>query len=132
MNKTNMEISSLIAKEFDTRMETSVFSFILDNGIESLKEMTEDEISKIEGNNFMTSRFAQSLVRTSVKICKGYTPIEIMQYIRAECYFNPFPREVTLYKDYFKGDGWEYLCSDLDADVEEEEIAIIVIKADKA
>lgn len=64
------EIEKLISKEFDSRMEASVFSYILDMGMKNLSEITDGEINKLEGDGFMTAAFVQALVRTAVKICK--------------------------------------------------------------
>lgn len=128
MSNKNKEISNLIAWEYDSRMEASVFSYILDNGIRQLSEVTEEEISNLEGNGLMTANFVQALVRTAVKICKTYTPMEIMEYIRVECNFTPFPAPVTLYKNDYTVDDWSNLCCELDADEEEVEIKILVIK----
>lgn len=124
----NEEIRNLIAREFDARMEASVFSYILDKGIDGLSEITESEISKLEGNGFMTANFAQSLVRTAVKICKTYSPMVIMEYIRVGCNFTPLPIYVTLYKDDYTDEDWTNLCCELDEDEEETEMKILVIK----
>lgn len=124
----NEEIRNLIAREFDARMEASVFSYILDKGIDGLSEITESEISKLEGNGFMTANFAQSLVRTAVKICKTYSPMVIMEYIRVGCNFTPLPTYVTLYKDDYTDEDWTNLCCELDEDEEETEMKILVIK----
>lgn len=124
----NEEIRNLIAREFDARMEASVFSYILDKGIDGLSEITESEISKFEGNGFMTANFAQSLVRTAVKICKTYSPMVIMEYIRVGCNFTPLPAYVTLYKDDYTDEDWTNLCCELDEDEEETEMKILVIK----
>lgn len=126
--KKNNEISNLIAREFDGRMEAAVFSHILDKGMENLAKITEQEIEKIEGNGIMSKDFLQALVRTAVKICKNYTPIEVMKYIRTECGFTPFPSHVTLYKDTYSASDWMELCCMLDEDENEAEIKILVIK----
>jgi hypothetical protein len=124
----NEEISMLIANEFDTRMEAAIFSYILDKGMENLKEITEKEISELEENGLMTASFVQALVRTAVKICKDYTPMEIMVYIRMNCFFTPSPKELILYKVDYTEEGWSELCCQLDEDEEESEIEILVIK----
>lgn len=128
MSNKNKEISTLIAREYDSRLEASVFSYILDNGIRQLSEVTEEEISNLKGNGIMTANFVQALVRTAVKICKTYTPMEIMEYIRIECNFTPFPAPITLYKNDYTVDDWSNLCCELDADEEEVEIKILAIK----
>jgi len=122
------EIRKLVASEFDARMEASVFCYILDKGMENLKEATEKEINEVEGNVLMTTEFTQSLVRTAVKICKEYTPIEIMEYIRMCCNFSPFPEPLTLCKEDHTFAGWSELCYQLDIDEEDTEIEVSVLK----
>lgn len=128
MKGKNQEISNLIAKDFDSRMEASVFSYILDNGMERLKEVTEEEIISIEGNGLMTASFVQALVRTSVKICKTYSHMEIMEYIRIGCMFSPFPKELTLYKEDYTEIGWEEICNTLDVEEDETAVNVLIIQ----
>lgn len=127
MNK-NEEISNLIARDFDSRMEASIFSYVLDKGIDQLAGIKESEINELEGNGFMTANFVQALVKVAVKICKSYTPMEIMEYIKVECNFSPFPAHIMLYKDDYTDEDWSNLCCELDADEEDTELKILVIK----
>lgn len=129
MDNTNLKIGSIVEKEFDTRMEASVFLYILEKGIDNLSQVSEDEISKVKGDGFMTANFMQSLIRTAVKICKTYTPMEIMEYIRVSCHFSPFVKSFTLYKDYFTPEGWNELCWDLDQDEHETMINALLIRS---
>lgn len=126
-NNKNEEISRLIENEFDSRMEAAVISYILDEGIKDLKNGTEESISKIEGNGFMSAEFLQALVRTAIKICKTYTSMEIMCFIRMSCLFAPFPKSVDLYKEDFTETGWSELCGRLDEEEEEESLRIEVL-----
>lgn len=83
MDKNKMkEIKNLVENEFDSRMEMGLFSYILDKGIEYLSKVTDEEIREFKGDGFMTEDFVQALVRTAVKICKEYTTMEIMAYIK--------------------------------------------------
>lgn len=126
-NNKNEEISRLIENEFDSRMEAAVISYILDEGIKNLQNETEESISKIDGEKFMTAEFLQALVRTAVKICKTYRPMEIMCFIRMSCQFAPFPKSVDLYKEDFTETGWSELCGRLDEDEESCEIKVLII-----
>lgn len=127
----NKEIENVIANEFDSRMEAAVVSYILNIGTEGLKNITEDEIVKMEGNNFMTTGFVQALVRTAVKLCKTYSEMELMEFIRAGCRFTPFPIEMTLYKDDFKSAGWEKFCHTLDVEEGITNVKCLIILEEK-
>lgn len=128
-NNKNEEIRSLIAREFDTRLEAAVFTYILDCGIEKLSKSTEDDIEKVKGNDMMSDSFIQALVRVAVEICKKFTGMEIMTYIRMACNFAPFPSKLELYKEDYSEIGWEEICDalDLDGDEEDQMISILVI-----
>lgn len=82
------EISAYIKKEFDTRCEVMVASYILSKGTEFLRNVTDEEISLVEGNGLMTQDFVQALVRTAKYICVNANEIEIMSWIRKECWFK--------------------------------------------
>lgn len=128
MNNEKMkEIENLINREFDSRMEAAVFSNILDKGMCYLSNVTEEEINSIDGNGLMTAKFTQALVKVSVLICKKYTPMEIMEYIRMRCNFSPFIKNVTFYREYFTNDGWSYICEMSDRDEDEEFVELCII-----
>ena len=57
------KIGKIIEKEFDSRMENAVISYIMDKGMSNVKEITDEQIEKLEGNGLMTQDFVQSLVR---------------------------------------------------------------------
>lgn len=129
-NNKNEEIRSLIARKFDSRMEAAMFMYILDYGIEKLSKTTEDDIQNIKGNAMMSDSFLQALVRVAVEICKKFSAMEIMTYIRMACNFTPFPSKLKLYKEDYSEIGWEEICDalDLDGDEEDQRISILVIK----
>lgn len=126
-NNKNEEIRSLIAREFDTRLEAAVFTYILDCGIEKLSKTTESEIENIKGNAMMSDSFSQAFARVAVEICKKFTGMEIMTYIRMTCNFTPYPSKIELYKEDFSDIGWEELCNCLDTDTESNRIEIMAI-----
>ena len=41
----------------------------MDKGIENTREITDEQIEKMEDNGLMTQRFVQSLVRCARRIC---------------------------------------------------------------
>ena len=63
------KIGKIIEEEFDARMGNAVISYIMSKGIENIKEITDEQISKLEGNGLMTQDFVQSLVRCAKRIC---------------------------------------------------------------
>lgn len=76
------KIGKIINEEFDARMGNAVFSYIMDKGIEFIKQLTEKDIATLEGNGLMTADFVQSLVSCAKRICDECEWIEIIEYIR--------------------------------------------------
>lgn len=110
MKKLKTKVYSIISKEFDTRMELGLFSYIFGKGIENLREVTEDDIKEVEGNAFMTQEFCQQMVRCAVRISKECTFPEIMEYVRLHLNFMPEVREINFAReDYSRGKFWELL-----------------------
>lgn len=110
MKKLRTKVYSIINKEFDTRLELALFSYIFDKGIENLREATEDDIKEVEGNAFMTQEFCQQMVRCAVRISKECTFPEIMEYVRLHLNFMPEAREVDFVReDYSREKFWELL-----------------------
>lgn len=44
------KIGKIIEQEFDTRVESAVFIYIMDKGIERIKRITDEDIAGIEGD----------------------------------------------------------------------------------
>ena len=63
------KIGKIIEEEFDSRMGNAVVSYIMDKGMSNVKEITDEQIEKLEGNGLMTQDFIQSLVRCARRIC---------------------------------------------------------------
>ena len=113
------KIGQIIDKEFDSRMELSVFAYILSNGIDNLKTITEDDILKVDGNGLMTKEFCQALVRCAVEICKQCEYIEIIKYIRLYLHCVPAVRELDLYRDDFSENTFSEILDTMDLEDEE-------------
>ena len=64
------KIGKIIEEEFDSRMGNAVVSYIMDKGMSNVKEITDEQIEKLEGNGLMTQDFVQSLVRCAKRICR--------------------------------------------------------------
>ena len=70
------KIGKIIEEEFDSRMGNAVVSYIMDKGMSNVKEITDEQIEKLEGNGLMTQDFVQSLVRCAKRI--GYVKSELV------------------------------------------------------
>lgn len=132
--KVENKVAKIIREEFDTRVSMMVVQYVLDKGTENLKEITEEEILKLEGNGLMTSNFVQALVRTGVRISKECNMIDdFLPFIVTELYVpKAKTNDVTLYKEYFESYSdyysWEELLKELDMDYEEDVEDIIGVK----
>lgn len=49
------KIGKIIEEEFDSRMGNAVISYIMDKGMSNVKEITDEQIDKLEGNGFLFS-----------------------------------------------------------------------------
>lgn len=120
VNYYDTKIGKIIDKEFDSRMGNMVFTYLMDNGIENIKEITDEQIEKIEGNGLMTQQFIQSLVRCARRICNECKWIEIIEFIRLHLWCTPTVHDVYLYKEDFTKETFAELLDDLD--LEEDEV----------
>lgn len=66
MNKMKL----IIAKEFDTRLDTMIIMYLLEKGIDFVKEIEDEEINKLDGIGIITKEVMQLMVRTSRKIAR--------------------------------------------------------------
>lgn len=132
-NNAGEKIRRIIAEEFDGRVEMAVVTYILDNGFENLKELTEEKILEIKGNALMTDRFCQALVRAAVRICNECNMIdEFLPFIVNYLYVpNAKMKEITFYKDEMTKYKWEEFIDALDVEYEEnaDEIGMVVLNA---
>lgn len=110
------KIGKIIEQEFDARVESAVFIYIMDKGIERIKRITDEDIAGIEGDGFCTAAFNQNLVRCARRICTECEWIEIIEYIRLFLFCAPTVHEVSLYREDFSKDSFAELLYDLDLD----------------
>lgn len=88
------KIGKIIDKNFDGRMTNAVIGYIIDKGWENVKEITDEQIAKIEGQALMTAEFAQALVKTAREICQSCSMWEdFMPYIRCHIGINGYQTE---------------------------------------
>lgn len=113
------KIGKIIEHEFDARVESVVFIYIMDKGIERIKRITDEDIAGIEGDGLCTAAFNQNLVRCARRICTECEWIEIIEYIRLFLFCAPTVHEVSLYREDFSMDSFTELLWNLDLDDEE-------------
>lgn len=65
-------------------------AYLIDKGYEFTKQITDEDIVKLEGNGLMTKEFVQELVRTAREITKATdnNTVEIIQFCAAEEIFD--------------------------------------------
>lgn len=113
------KIGKIIEKEFDSRIGNAVISYIMDKGIENVKKITDEQISKLEGDGLMTQDFVQSLVRCARRICIESEWAELIEFIRLHLWCTPTVHDVYLYKEDFTDESFAELLDDLDLDEDE-------------
>lgn len=116
------KIYRIIEENFDMRMAGAVIIYIIDQGWDTLTEITEEQIKEIEGNALMTQAFCQALVRTAVKICKECNHYDdffpfIINYLYVP---NAKMHEIEIWQDQMTKWRWNDLINDLEIDFEEE------------
>lgn len=119
MMRYKTKIENIIEEEFYLIMGNVVISYIMDKGIENVKEITDEQISKLEGNGLMTQDFVQSLVRCARRICNECEWIELIEFIRLHLWCPPIVHDVYLYKEDFTEESFVELLDDLDLDKSE-------------
>lgn len=120
MKYYDTKIGKIIDEEFDSRVGNMVFTYLMDKGIENIKEITDEQIEKMEGNGLMTQQFVQSLVRCARRICNECEWIEIIEFIRLHLWCTPTVHDLYLYKEDFTKETFAELLDDLD--LEEDEV----------
>lgn len=119
MEHYETKIGKIIEKEFDSRMGNAVISYIMDKGMSNVKEITDEQIKKLEGNGLMTQDFVQSLVRCARRICVECEWIELIEFIRLYLWCTPTVHDVYLYKEDFTDESFAELLDDLDLSEDE-------------
>lgn len=119
MKYYDTKIGKIIDEEFDSRVGNMVFTYLMDKGIENIKEITDEQIEKMEGNGLMTQQFVQSLVRCARRICNECEWIEIFEFIRLHLWCTPTVHDVYLYKEDFTKETFAELLDDLDLEDDE-------------
>lgn len=124
MNYYDTKIGKIIEEEFDSRAGNMVFVYLMDKGIENIKEITDEQIEKMEGNGLMTQRFVQSLVRCARRICNECKWIEIIEFIRLHLWCPPVVHDIYLYREDYTEETFAELLNSLELDDEDVESEI--------
>ena len=115
------KIEEIINKEIGSTSEIVVLHYLVEKGIENVKNITEEDIETIEGNPIATKEYLQAIVKAAVQIAKECSADDIFRYIRCEASFNPYVACIELWKENMEDSSWEYLCEELDVDPDESE-----------
>lgn len=121
MNYYDTKIGKIIEEEFDSRVGNAIVSYIMDKGMENIKEITDEQIKKLEGNGLMTQEFVQSLVRCARRICRECEWIELIEFIRLHLWCTPTVHDVYLYREDYTEETFSELLNSLDLDESEVE-----------
>lgn len=113
------KIGKIIEEDFDSRMGNAVISYIMDKGMSNVKEITDEQIEKLECNGLMTQDFVQSLVRCARRICNECEWIEMIEFIRLHLWCTPTVHDVYLYREDFTDESFAELLDSLDLDNDE-------------
>lgn len=112
------KIGEIIDKNFDARMTNAVIGYIVDKGWDYVKDITDEQISKIEDQALMTKEFSQALVKTAREICQTCSMWEdLMPYIRCHIGINGYQtQEIRIEKEDYTEDQWDNITYQLDVD----------------
>lgn len=102
------KIGKIIEEEFDSRMGNAVISYIMDKGMSNVKEITDEQIKKFEGNGLMTQDFVQSLVRCARRICVECEWAELIEFIRLHLWCTP-----TVHMETMETIGGILICTNI-------------------
>lgn len=123
------KIGKIIEEEFDSRMGNAVISYIMDKGMSNVKEITDEQIKKLEGNGLMTQDFVQSLVRCARRICQECEWAELIEFIRLHLWCTPTVHDVYLHREDFTYGTFAEVLNNLDLDESEvgDEVKLFVV-----
>lgn len=99
---TDTKIGKIINEHFDIRLETALFYYILDKGIEVLKQITDEDIENVEGDAFVAKEVYQAMMKCAREITIECTQQEIIEYIRLFLSCKPYVETLEIYADDYK------------------------------
>lgn len=86
----------------NTRLDAFLMAstHLMDIGWRRATQMTDEQISKVEGNGLMTAEYCQMLCRVARDIAKACSPVEFIQFCQVnELYDTTFVEEEDLEDD---------------------------------
>lgn len=106
MKKEN-KVKKIIENNFDVRMSVAIITYIIECGWDNVKNISDDEIALLEGENLFSKEFQQVFVRTARQICtECNVNKDFIPYIIKHLYTLEAPtEEVVLYQDV-NNDNW--------------------------
>ena len=115
--------------DFMSKCYIAVFSYIMEKGIEFIKQITDEDIEEIKDNGICSAEFNRSLVRCARRICNECELIEIVEFIRLHLWCTPTVHDVYLYREDYTEETFAELLNDLDLDESEveNEIKLFVV-----
>ena len=132
-NNAGQKVRDIIRRNFDSRMEMAIVTYILDKGWDVIKQITEEDIAEIKGNALMTDDFCQALVRAAYRVVNECNQIEeflpfIVNYLYVP---NAKMKEIELSKHGLKDYEWDHLLEEFDLYDEEDidDVDLLVLNA---
>ena len=127
------KIGEIINKNFDARMTNAVIAYIVDKGWDNVKDITDEQILKLEDQGIMTAEFTQALVRTAREICQTCSMWEdLMPFIRCHIGINGYQtQEIRLEKEDYSESEWDNLTYQLDIDDDIDRVEGFMIVTDE-
>ena len=129
-NEAGNKVRDIIKKHFGHMNHYSfVVIWIISYGWEAMKNMTEEEIEQMEGNDFISKELCKEITRTAVEICKTCSMFDdFLSFVKKNMYLDSLPsHEITINKSNFPRDEWDelirefgldYIYEDSDSDCE--------------
>lgn len=117
----NNKVKKIINEEFDFRIGNVIVSYIMDKGMEFIKQITDEDINSIKENGIMSQNFLQSLVKCAKRICIECEWIEIIEFIRLHMCCTPTVHDLYLYREDFSEESFLEILNNLDLENEQVE-----------
>lgn len=116
------KVGKIIKSNSVDQMDGAIVNYIVGKGWDNVKDITDEQISSIEGNDFMSKDYLQGIVKSAREItrsCDMYN--DFYSYIRLYMGNHSCPtKDITLHKEDFSDDKWEEILSKYEDVLEDE------------